>query len=299
MRAVIEKDVLEECFNGSSSDVLIAAHALILGVTEAIINEYMDITDSSGMYKEWFDKKFSVSANHFFIKNEVLTKYGLNKSCINSNYIGAAYHSTSTMIAKSEARFAALSPNDWGISIEESASYRYMPSNNSWGAKVAEIISLKPGGRITPAVLSSYFLKEKRLFIFDKSINARGADFICEITRYCLPDCKVVVMSNFHNNVARSVMGRLELEKYLNANKYNGTISVKQADKSVTTYYHDRFIFLGERLQMTFSSGLDCFGLKGDWANSDGDITVHCIHNSNAFMEFSSGKDRYRLKSKG
>ena len=45
MRAVIEKDVLEDCFNGASSEVLIAAHASVLGVTEAIVEEYMNITD--------------------------------------------------------------------------------------------------------------------------------------------------------------------------------------------------------------------------------------------------------------
>ena len=299
MRAVIEKDVLEDCFNGASSEVLIAAHASVLGVTEAIVEEYMNITDPSGMYKEWFDKKFSVSANHYLVRNEILAKYGLNKSCINSNYVGAAYHSASTMIAKSKTRFAALNPSEWGISVIESATYRYTPSAHSWGVKIAEILTLKPGGKATPAALSKYFLREKLLFIFDKSTNRRGADFICEITRYCAPDCKVIVMSNFHKSISRGVMDRLELEKYLNANKHNGTVSVKQADKVVTDNYHDRFIFLGERLQMTFSSGLDCFGLKGDWTNSDGDITVHCIHNSSIYMEFSSGQSRYRFKSKG
>ena len=299
MRAVIEREALEECFNGSPSGVLIAAHSSVLGVTKAIAEEYMSISDSAGMYKEWFDKNFSVSANHYIVSDKSLEGYGLDKTCLSSNYLGAAYHGASVIIANSQARFTALNPSGWGVPILEANSYKHSPSSHPWGMKIAEIISLKPGGKVNPSVLSKYFLKERRVFIFDKNINKRGADFICEITRYCEPNCRVVVMSNFNGSLARNVMDRKELECYLNAHKYQGTISVKQADKAVLDAYHDRFIFLGDRMQMTFSSGLDCFGLRGDWTNSDGDIAVHFVYESKSFMEFRSGADTYRLKSKG
>lgn len=300
MRAVIEKEVLQESFSGNLSDIFVAASSSVLGVTPAIIREYQTISDKAGMFQIWFDKVFSTQNNYCLVTPESLSKYQLSSECIYSNYIGAAFHQSGPIIVRSEAPFSKLSPTAWGVTIVGASDYKHLAANNQAGSKVAEIISLVPTGRHKPSSLKNYFLKENRILIYDKSINLSGADFICEITKFCAQKCKIVVMSNFHRSVSRGLMDRQELQSYLNDGKLNGTIEVLQADRATIDKYHDRFIFLGDRFQITFSSGLDCFGRSPDWRNSDGDVTVHCVHNSNNIMELSAGTQKnYRLKSKG
>lgn len=300
MRAVIEKEVLQESFSGALSEIFVAANSAVLGVTPAILKEYMSISDGAGMFQVWFDKVFSTQNNYCLISPESLKKYQLDSECIHSNYIGAAFHHSGPIITKSEAPFVKFSPVSWGVSIIDMKQYRHLPASNQAGSKVAEIVSLVPGGTVNPSVLKNYILKENKIFIYDKSINMSGADFICEITKYCSAKCKIVVMSNFVNSAKRGLLDKQALQGYLNGNKTNGTIEVLQADRETTANYHDRFVFLGDRFQLSFSSGVDCFGRAPGWLNSDGDVTVHCVHNSNKFMQFSaSAQKRYKLKSKG
>ena len=204
------------------------------------------------------------------------------------------------IIVRSGAPFSKFTPAAWGVSIVDASSYKHIAAHNQAGSKVAEIISLVPGGNLKPESLEKYLLKENKILIYDKSINLSGADFICEITRFCASNCKVVVMSNFHKSISRGLLDRQELQRYLNNGKFNGTVEVLQADRATIDKFHDRFIFLGNRFQITFSSGIDCFGRVPEWKNSDGDVTVHCVHNSNKFMELSAGAQKnFKLKSKG
>lgn len=300
MRAVIEKNALQNSFAGTYPDVFIVAHSALLGVTAEIINEYINITDKAGLFKLWFDRTFSSRRNYFLVSPEMFQQYKLSPKCIDSNYLIAAYFNSGPLIASSTANFSHISPATWGVSVIEANNYTYNAGSNQSSAKIAEIITLTKGGKISPIVLSNYFMRENKIFIFDKSINSSGADFICEMTRYCDSACKIIVMSNFHKNIQRSLMDRNELEKYLNKNKLGGTIQVLQADRSTIDSYHDRFIYLGSRYQLSFTSGLDCFGRTPNWINSDGDVTIHCVHNSDIFSEFRSESGGYfRLKSKG
>lgn len=300
MRAVIEKEVLQEVFSGAFSEIFITAHSAVLGVTPAIISEYLNISDGAGMFKEWFDKTFSTQNNYFLVSPDSLSKYQLDVKCLQSNYVGAAYHNSGPIIAESANTFNRLAPCSWGVPIVSAKDYKFQVGANQAGAKVAEIISLNPKSAKSPEILKKYLLKENRIFIFDKSINFSGADFICEITKYCAPECKIVVMSNFNGSADRGLMPLLDLQKYINNRKVNGTVEVLQASRETVGRYHDRFMFLGDRFQISFSSGVDCFGRPPSWVNSDGDITIHCVHNSSTFMEFDAGaRKNYRLKAKG
>lgn len=300
MRAVIEKEVLQEVFSGAFSEIFITAHSAVLGVTPAIISEYLNISDGAGMFKEWFDKKFSTQNNYFLVSPDSLSKYQFDATCLQSNYVGAAYHNSGPIIAESASSFNKLSPCSWGVPIISAKDYKFKVCANQAGAKVAEIISLKPKGTQNPEVLKNYLLKENRIFIFDKSINFSGADFICEITKYCAPKCKIVVMSNFNGCTGRGLMSLLDLQKYINQRKINGTVEVLQASKETVGRYHDRFMFLGDRFQISFSSGIDCFGRPPAWINTDGDVTIHCVHNSTTLMEFDAGaRKSFKLKAKG
>lgn len=300
MRAVIEKEVLQEVFSGAFSDIFITAHSAVLGVTPAIISEYLNISDGAGMFKEWFDKTFSTQNNYFFVSPDSLSKYQLDIACLQSNYIGAAYHNSGPVIAESSSTFTKLSPCTWGVPIISAKDYKFNLLDNQAGAKVAEIISLTPNSTESPERLKNYLLRENRIFIFDKSINLSGADFVCEITKYCAPKCKIVVMSNFNGCVGRGLMSQLELQKYINQRKVNGSVEVLQADKETVGRYHDRFMFLGDRFHLSFSSGIDCFGRPPHWKNTDGDVTIHCVHNSSTIMEFVGGpRKSFKLKSKG
>lgn len=299
MRAVIEKDALQESFSGAMSDIFIAAHSAVLGVTPAIIKEYLSVTDGVGMYKEWFDKTFTNKSNYSLVVPESLVKYKLDPACMASNYLGAAFHNSGPLIAKSSVPYISLTPVSWGVSVIDAHAYTLSPAANVAGSRVAEIISLVPAGNKKPELLKRFLLKENKIFIFDKTINLAGADFICELTRFCDSKCKIVVMSNFHNALKRGLLTRVELEKHLNAGKRNGTIEVLQADRITIDNYHDRFIFLGDRFQLTFSSGMDCFGRSPAWVNSDGDVTVHCVYSSDLKASFKSGSKIYVFKSKG
>ncbi|UQY35513.1 hypothetical protein K8U54_03185 [Pseudomonas fulva] len=300
MRSVIEKDVLEACFSGLYPDIFIAAHSSVIGVTPAIVEQYLNITDGVGGYKVWFDRVFSTGSNYCLVSPESLSGYKLNTNCVHSNYLGAAYHSSGAMIVSSLNQFQKLDPSSWGVDIVEANSYSVVPGESPGGAKIAEIISLKTGGKLKPVVISKYFKRENRIFIFDKTINAAGADFIIELTKYCDKKCKIVVMSNFLNNVRRGLLDQQELQAFLNKNKVNGTVECLQASDETIKNYHDRFVFLGNRFQMVFSSGLDCFGRGGVWTNSDGDVTVHCVYASDVVSDFRSSTNKiFRLKSKG
>ena len=216
MRAVIEKEVLQESFSGTLPDIFVAANSAVLGVTPAILQEYMSISDGAGMFKVWFDKVFSTQNNYCLISPDCLAKYQLDAACIHSNYLGAAFHHSGPIIVKSEVPFRSLSPDSWGVTIVDMEDYSCAPALNQAGSKVAEILSLVPNDTKKPIALKNYFLRENKILVFDKNINLGGADFICEITKFCAPKCKIVVVSNFLGSEKRGLLDRHELQKYLN-----------------------------------------------------------------------------------
>lgn len=300
MRAVIEKDVLQDGFSGLLPDIFVAAYSSILGVTPAIVEQYLSINDGAGMSRIWFDKVFSTESNYCLVSPESIAKYNLQKDCLLSNYIGAAFHNSGAMIVKSAPNFNTINPTKWGVTMIEATSFKLAPGDSSGNGKIAEIISLIPGGHTSPSVIEKYFRQENRIFIFDKSINSAGRDLIIEITKFCTNNCKIIVMSNFNNHTSRGLLDRQELQKDLNKNKFNGTIQCLQADRKTLDRYHDRFIFLGDRFQLLFTSGLDSFGRSPLWCNSDGEIIIHCVHSSKAISKFSSTTGNlFELRSKG
>lgn len=300
MRAVIEKDALAEGFAGNLSEVFVLSQSAVLGVTPEIIKQYMEVGDGVGMFKEWFSRVFLTETKYFLVSPRALQNYKLSKDCLLSNYLGAAFHHSGPLITSPGLDFTPLKPDLWGVDVIEAGNYKHDPLSNHAGVKVAAIISLAPTGCQSPQLLAKYFARENKVFIFDKNINLAGADLICEFTKYADAACKFVVVSNFKGAGQRGLLDRVQLEKYLNSNKHGGTVEVLQADAKTLRSYHDRFVFLGDRFQLSFSSGLDCFGRPPSWNNSDGDVVVHCVHNSTSTMEFDAGaRKSYRFKSKG
>ena len=107
--------------------------------------------------------------------------------------------------------------------------------------------------------IDNLFLPEDEITIYDKFINATSMELICHLTKKISSTSKITIFTGPKKRHTKSIH---EITFELNACNPSIIVNCHIASDEFIKRHHDRYIFLGNRMQINFTGGLDSFGLK-------------------------------------
>lgn len=280
MRLTIDADAIAAVFSGCNETLADMLRPSILGVTDLIIDDYSNkiLADGSGLGKDWLTRLFSTQDRLRIVTNKEMADYGINGSgCLDESYIGAAYMNGHHLI-KYDPTTQKISSKakDYGITLVDTSwtgNIQCMPGNS-----VIQTLLLNSSTSYKHSEIRKYFSAEKQITIYDKYIKDSSVCFFENVIRFTADNVKIIVISDFDQKGTSSITARTVKDR-LQKIKPKAEITCYYPDNRGQQDRHDRHIHLGSRLQISFSSGTDCFGLHPEWKNSECEISVHYISN--------------------
>ncbi|HAT1510083.1 TPA: hypothetical protein I8W99_003005, partial [Aeromonas hydrophila] len=138
-------------------------------------------------------------------------------------------------------------------------------------------------GREPPDSLHKFFKKEKKVIFIDNHLNLKSLDFIKNVTQELDENATVQIITR------RDAL--LNLGDALNTileNKPN--LILKSLYFKRDNEFHDRHIFIGKRIHIRSTSGLDAFSYRGKWRNREGTFSVYDVHENAHIKSFEAIK---------
>jgi hypothetical protein len=106
--------------------------------------------------------------------------------------------------------------------------------------------------------LTRFLLPEENIVVYDKFINDKSIQLLEHIARTLTTGSTIRIFHTFR--AGSSLLDTPEIHARLVAANGAITVECKKVSNDFKKLEHDRYIFLGNRLQLVFSAGLDCFG---------------------------------------
>lgn len=266
MRLTLETKAVGFAF--ASDDLKIAIDSSVLSMSECIYNEYSREAeeDGSGFYREIIKKIMSNPDNYYFIKEDTYKKYVSIPLC---DFLKSAYINGNNLVSATDTVNLQATGNTYGIDVSEARTYKKLKKTHK-SANVIDIIETANRTKKTPSIISCFFKGEIRVVIYDRYINRASIEFIAKIAKCMSKDGELVIISEFNSGITEDQTSS-ELKKIIKKTKTYTPNFKEQSDK------HDRHVHLGDRLHMTFSSGIDCFGRSPQFKNSECQITIYHV----------------------
>lgn len=282
MRAVIEPDALAEVFRQSNINSLMQLADCKLGVTQQLMNEYHNKLAQNLNYISWFN---ATQANNKLelMPIPLINKYQPTISTTISSYVVTSYCHSHYLIINSS--FAASNSeqneiNAYGISAIKLNNLQTEKNSKNFGVKPFLTHHLRRNTNFDLSIISNYFHKEESIFFYDKYITNDALNWIAELCRLVNDNATIRIMTT---DLGRGCKTVAEIQATLNAIKPHANIIVCLANIPTRQEMHDRYIFLGDRIQITLTRGLDAFGPAGNIPNTNKtcDISLFWIGASN------------------
>lgn len=286
MRLAIDSEAILSVFSGTNTALEDVLRPSIIGLTNLIIDDYQNkvLSDGSGLGKDWLSRVFSDSSKHRIITDEDMSYYGLDGGHIlDDSYLGAAYLNghhlvrgeiTSGFLDKAKRYGVKVSDSSWSVDLER------LP-----GHSLVFSLLMSSATNYNHSVLRPFFSKERRVLIYDRYLKASSLAFFENVLCAANDDVELIIISKF-DSCGTSTVSRDDVERALKRVRPRSKISCYYPDDKALLDRHDRHIHLGSRLQLSFSSGTDCFGFHPQWNNSECEISVHYLTNSSPVRDY-------------
>ncbi|MNQ71308.1 hypothetical protein D3C85_859710 [compost metagenome] len=221
------------------------------------------------------------------VTSEELGKYDLcSTTCLDSNYIGAAYHHGHHVIRDCNSAMYTVGSKKYGI--RNLTPPFFINPANPIGTRIIESHLLNSTTTYKHNIIRDFFHQEKEILVYDRYMKEATLCLLETLLRQASPLANITIISEFE---AHSVFTSSDVYARIKKVRPTSTVKCLYPNFSEQSDKHDRHIHLGSRLQITFSSGLDCFGLAPDWNNSECDIHVY-------YLDSYSRRRRYAVKNK-
>jgi hypothetical protein len=136
-------------------------------------------------------------------------------------------------------------------------------------------LTLTKETRHSPTLIERYFTNEKKVVIYDRYLHKTAATALAVFSSKMAAHANVAILTTSEKLADH---GQACADAMQMANN-TLTINLAAADYTTTKEVHDRHIFIGNRYNMRFSSGLDVFGNKicNAFLNDEGSISVYDV----------------------
>ncbi|MCY1298196.1 hypothetical protein D9M70_476700 [compost metagenome] len=173
--------------------------------------------------------------------------------------------------------------------------YKTIPGNEI-------IFSLKLNSKTAfqPKSIEDFFCNEREIVVYDRYICERSIELLEQLLKKCHQNFSATIISEFETN-RNSLFSADDTRRRLKKSFGHATISCYYPNFKELEDKHDRHIYLGQRIQLTFTSGLDCFGRSPEWKNSECDIYAHILDHASVIKEYpikttAAGSSRKKIK---
>lgn len=297
MRVVIEPDALDEVFKKSDVNYLMQLADCKLGVTTELIYEYQAQLSSNLTYVSWFNA--TQASNKFeLMPTTLINKYQPTTSTTISSYVIASYCHSHYLIMNNGFSASAIEQaeiNSYGINVINFNVLQREKNSKNFGVKPFLTYHLRQNTTFDLTIISNYFQREGNVFFYDKYITEDVLNWIIELCRFVDEYATIQVMTS---NIDRRCKTIAQIQTAIHAIKPNANIIVNLVDIPTRKEMHDRYIFLGDRIQITLTRGLDAFGQIGITPNKNKtcDISLYWIGASNKVSFVDSNNNVINVK---
>lgn len=299
MRTSVHHDALKSLLDGSHP---IHVSAAVLGgtvsTTMGVLTKYQAVLGSNPYYQNWF----SSAQQHKKLRIHLPAEAPPSVQSADSKtdeYATASYFAGGKIITTN----AVTPPLKTALeSIGTELLYIENPKfNTTNGDNPFLTINLLLNGDVDFNILENFIIPENQITVYDKYINKESLDFLKFITR------RLSAGSNLHifhsTKTGGNLLDSTAISSTLAPINRKIKIICKTCPPSFTKKYHDRFIFFGNRFQIRFSVGLDCFGkinpVTGKRANRESELIFRDTSASGYLDIFATDKSVHRVKFHG
>jgi hypothetical protein len=296
MKLAIHHQSLLDMLNGHCDFVTTSA---VLGskisITPEVLTNYQNHLSGHLNYQAWFS-----SASHARRLCLNLPQTAPNSVQITDTttqgYGTASYFGASTLVADSGALAAPAITSLGNIGVDLISPTAKLDQEHG-GDNPFKAIALKANGDLSFDVLDRFIAPEESVVVYDKYINNISIELLEHIASRMRPGA---VFRVFHTYKAG---GNLLAGSAICARLKAANSAISVFTKTVTPDFarsaHDRYIFLGQRIQLVFSAGLDCFGkvaaATGKRQNRQSAITFFDVTESNPLTIFADDGTSYSV----
>lgn len=276
MRVAIDAEGILMAFGGENTNLEDILRPSIIAVTDKIIDDYNNkiFRDGSGLSKDWLTRIYSSPNRLRLISEDEQEHYNFRSNDIDESYVCAAFFNGHHLISPKKGEAFMGKAKAYGIQvndISENFNIETLP-----GHSVIFNALLNSQTHYNHSIIRHFFSNERRVVIYDRYIKNSSICLFENVLRFCHPTVEIILISDFDRFGNSTISADLAKKSLLKV-RPQAKINCYYPDLDKLDDKHDRHIHLGSRLQMTFSSGTDCFGLHPEWRNSECDIYVHYL----------------------
>ncbi|MGH8601341.1 MAG: hypothetical protein ACREXR_00715 [Gammaproteobacteria bacterium] len=286
MRLAIDAEGILSAFSGSNYELEDALRPSILAITKLIMDDYGSKInkDGSGMSKDWLNRIYGTPNRLRIVSDAELAQYALAApEDLDHHYIGAAYFNGHYLIRDASTSTTKTKAREFGLKLADTSSP--IDIEQLCGHKIIAHFLLNSTTSFKHNLLRDFFASEKKIVIYDRYLKQSSLCFFETVLRVTHKNVEVTLISEFDSN-KNSTITKDFAERTLKLIRPHGTINCYYPSFKEMSNKHDRHIHLNQRLQMTFSSGTDCFGFPPNWGNSECDISVYYLSNESPVREY-------------
>lgn len=275
MRLAIDAESLISVFNGDNGNLEDVIRSSVIAITESILDDYDEkiFRDGSGMTHTWLKRIYESADRMRTVSNEELDMYGFDlTSDLDQNYVGASYINGQLLIRENATTTTTTLAKKYGVKVinkDEKFDFTRLDGNNVIRSHI-----LNSTTKHKHNIIRHYFQQETDIVIYDRYLKESSILLLENVLSNISPTAQVKVISEFEKH---GILTPGDVKKRLQKVAPNRNISCYYPDFNELSDKHDRHIHLGQRFQLTFSSGLDCFGSHPEWNNSECDIQVYYL----------------------
>lgn len=257
MKVAIHSMALKEIFEGSCDPVTSSAVlASKISMTLSVLTQYEALLGSDLKYQAWFASLSSANRFSFHMPQHAPPSVQAEEGP-SGGYAAASYFGASILVAEQVHLGGPAVAAVAKIGVKLLSARSALTGTHS-GDNPFFTIALKATGSEDFDVLDRFLIPEQRVVIYDKYINNISIDLIEHIAKKLPPTAVLEIFHSVHAGNNR--LSNADVEARVHAANAAITTTCKTCPTSFTSTQHDRYIFLGNRIQMVFTVGLDCFG---------------------------------------
>lgn len=284
-RTCIHNDVISDFVEGKL-DIQKSAHITTakLSITPKLFAELSKKNGKNSFFQQWITSLTGLNTISIHKPDDcpLAIKNLTNPSL---DYFAASYFSGSQIIVPPQHTICHLTANKVGCQLIDTTTLD--PNKINLTEQLKKIV-LQVNGDADYNIIDNLFLPEDEIIIYDKFINSVSMDFISHIAKSMLSNSRITIFTSPKKNNTKSTS---EITSELTSVNSSIIIESHIASRDFIKKHHDRYIFLGNRIQINFTGGLDSFGVKdlstGKRRNKYSFINIYEIQNK-PYLEIES-----------
>ena len=259
MKTAIHHLTLKEIITGNLSQrISNTALSSRVSVTPRIVEKYHQNLSGSPLFTSWFTSM--MAERRIDIYSPAKSPRNVSQSDTHTDEYGTACYFGGSNILAARTDFDAV-----GFDAMQKIGARFIFTDTPLptilpGENPFLVINTKTGGSEDFSILNQFVRPEDCITIYDKFINDISIELIEHLAKQLTDNSSLRIFHFIPNRAGRNLLSTQQINLRIAAANPGINLLVKECSAQFAKDNHDRYMFLGNRCQINFSAGMDCFG---------------------------------------